>query len=173
MKDQDLEHLRYPVGRFHFEGELTPETRRALIDEIAALPAAFRVAVAGLSEAQLETPYRPEGWTLRQVVHHMPDSHLNAYIRFRLALTEDVPTIRPYMEERWAELPDARTAPPEVSLALLETLHDRWVRLLRAMSPSDFARTLQHPASGSFTLDKMLALYAWHGRHHLAHVTAR
>ncbi|MHB1861906.1 MAG: YfiT family bacillithiol transferase [Gemmatimonadaceae bacterium] len=166
--------LRYPIGRFERPAQLTTPERGALIDAIAAAPAALRAAVRGLSDAQLDTPYRPEGWTVRQVVHHVPDSHLNSYTRFRLALTEEQPTIKPYDEARWAELPDARGPLVAESLALLDALHARWVALLRAMSPAEFARTLVHPErpGAPMTLDMMVALYAWHGRHHVAHITA-
>ena len=126
----------------------------------------------GLSAQQLDTPYRDGGWTVRQVVHHVPDSHLNSYIRFKLALTEEEPTIRPYMEDRWAELPEAKTAPIELSLSLLEDLHKRWILMLRAIQPAEWKRTFRHPEIGPMTLEKNLALYAWHGRHHVAHVTA-
>lgn len=125
----------------------------------------------GLRDAQLDTPYREGGWTVRQVAHHVPDSHMNAYVRFRLALTEERPTIKTYEEARWAELADAKTAPVEVSLALLEPLHERWVRLLRSLSAGDLARTFTHPEHGVRTLEWMLFLYAWHGRHHTAHIT--
>jgi len=150
---------------------LTPEERRGAIATIAATPGNLRAAVAGLSEAQLDTPYRPDGWTVRQVVHHVPDSHMNAYVRFKLALTEDEPTIRPYMEERWARLPDS-SEPIATSLALLEVLHERWVKVLSAMSPEDWARTYRHPESGVHKLDALLATYAWHGPHHVAHITS-
>ena len=164
--------LRYPIGKFNLEGEITPDQRQKWIDEIAAAPAQLRVAVEGLSPAQLETPYRPGGWTVRQVVHHLPDSHLNSYVRFKLALTEPEPTIKPYEQERWAELSDARTAPIEISLALLESLHQRWVLLLRSLTPADLARTFRHPELGLRTLDATVGLYAWHGRHHIAHITS-
>ncbi|HXT15777.1 MAG TPA: putative metal-dependent hydrolase [Gemmatimonadaceae bacterium] len=164
------ESLSYPVGRYQRPGVLTADQRRAAIDSIANTPAAFRAAVRGLNETQLDTPYRPDGWTVRQVVHHVPDSHLNAYTRVKLALTEDTPTIKPYDESAWARLEDARSTPIETSLMLLETLHDRWVRVLRAMQPSDFERTLNHPAMGTMTLDDVLAMYEWHGRHHAAHI---
>lgn len=141
------------------------------IDAIAATPANLRSAVRGLSEAQLDTPYRPGGWTVRQVVHHVPDSHSNAYTRFKLTLTEDVPTIKPYDEGAWAKLDDTRTTPIETSLAMMDALHDRWVRLLRSLGPADFARTLNHPENGIMNLDQLLALYAWHGAHHVAHIT--
>ena len=163
---------RYPVGKYERRDVLTPEERAAMIEQIAAAPRKLREAVAGLTPQQMETPYREGGWTLRQVVHHIPDSHLNSYVRFKLALTETTPTIRPYDEARWAELPDSVHTPPETSMTLLESLHDRWVRLLRSMSADDFRRTLNHPENGLMTLDAMLALYAWHGRHHVAHITA-
>ncbi len=161
---------RYPIGPFQWEGSLSDDARHRAIDEIAEAPARLRSAVEGLSPGQLDTPYRPGGWTIRQVVHHLPDSHLNAYTRFKLALTEETPTIKPYDEARWAELADTQSTPPEVSLALLEALHKRWVVLLRSLEPRDFARMLRHPERGVMSLDEMLALYAWHGRHHVAHI---
>lgn len=165
--------LRYPIGRFVAPREVTDADRRASISELTALPRLTEAAVAGLDDRRLDTPYRPGGWTVRQVIHHLPDSHLNAYTRFRLALTEEEPTIRPYFEERWAELPDAREGPIELSLALLEALHARWVALLRALKPADWGRSFVHPQHGRrMTLDETLALYAWHGRHHVAHITA-
>ncbi len=145
--------------------------RKTCLDEIAGTPANLRSAVKGLSDAQLDTPYRAGGWTVRQVVHHVPDSHLNSYVRFKLALTEDEPTIKPYAEDRWAELADTKSTPIEVSLTLLESLHDRWVRLLRSLSTEDWKRTFRHPDLGAMNLEKTLALYAWHGRHHVSHVT--
>jgi uncharacterized damage-inducible protein DinB len=163
---------RYPIGRYERRDVLTPDERAAMIEQIAAVPRKMRDAVAGLTPQQLETPYRDGGWTLRQVVHHVPDSHMNSYVRFKLALTEETPTIRPYDEARWAELADSVDTPPATSMALLESLHDRWVRLLRSMSAEDFQRTLNHPENGLMTLDAMLALYAWHGRHHVAHITS-
>jgi uncharacterized damage-inducible protein DinB len=164
--------LRFPVGKFHFEGPLTEPQKQASLDEIARTPAKLRAAVKGLSEAQLDTPYRPGGWTVRQVVHHLPDSHMNSYVRFKLALTESEPTIKPYAEDRWAELADSKSTPVEVSLTLLESLHDRWAHLLRSLSPEDWKRTFRHPEMGAMTLEKTLALYAWHGRHHVAHITS-
>ena len=164
--------LQYPIGRFEFPREVSSEDRARFIQEIAETPANLRAAVAGLSGEQLDTPYRPGGWTVRQVVHHVPDSHMNSYVRFRLALTEEEPTIKPYDEARWAELADARTAGIETSLALLETLHERWVLLLRALSDEDFRRQFRHPELGVVSLEKNLALYAWHGRHHVAHITS-
>jgi uncharacterized damage-inducible protein DinB len=163
---------RYPIGRADLKPVLSPEERRAAIDSIAATPANLRAAVAGLTPEQLDTSYREGGWTVRQVIHHVPDSHMNAYIRFKLALTEDEPPIKTYAEDRWAKLADARTTPVDVSLTLLETLHHRWDIILRAMTPEDFQRPLQHPDHGRITLDQMLGLYSWHGRHHVAHVTA-
>jgi uncharacterized damage-inducible protein DinB len=147
------------------------EERRQWIAEIAACPARLRAAVAGLTAAQFDTPYRPGGWTVRQVVHHVPDSHLNAYVRFKLALTEDSPTIKPYDEAAWAELPDTAATPIEVSLDLLESLHARWVRLLESMTEADFARRFHHPESGTMSLDTYLSGYALHCRHHVAHIT--
>jgi hypothetical protein len=160
------------VGKFHWKGELTDADRAELIGQIAEAPARMREAAAGMTEAQLDTPYRPGGWTARQVIHHVPDSHMNAYVRFKLALTEDQPTIKPYFEDRWAELADTKVTPIETSLALLESLHERWVNLLRSMTPTDFARNLNHPEHGLISLDWMLADYAWHGRHHVGHVKA-
>lgn len=166
-----MDDLRFPVGKFHFDGPVTPEQQRAFLDEIAQTPPKLRAAVKGLSDAQLDTAYRPGGWTVRQVLHHIPDSHLNSYVRFKLALTEDNPTIKPYAEDRWAELADTRATPIEVSLTLLDSLHDRWVRLLRSLTAEQWKRTFRHPELGPMTLEKTLALYAWHGRHHVAHIT--
>ena len=164
--------LRYPIGKAETHAELDPEQRRELISRIERTPDRLREAVAGLNAEQLDTPYRPGGWTVRQLVHHVPDSHLNAYTRFKLALTEDEPAIKTYDEGRWAELPDSRSVPVEVSLALLENLHRRWVALLRALPEADFQKTLRHPDWGRMTLDQILGIYAWHGDHHVAHVTA-
>jgi len=162
---------RFPIGKFHYDGPPAAEQRQQFIDEIAQTPANLRTAIQGISEAQLDTPYRDGGWTVRQVVHHVPDSHLNSYVRFKLALTEDEPTIKPYAEDRWAELADTKATPVEVSLTLLDSLHDRWVRLLRSLSPEEWKRSFRHPEVGLMTLEKALALYAWHGRHHVAHIT--
>ena len=164
--------LRYPIGPFEWRGENSEEDRRRYLDEIEQAPGNLYAAIRGLSDEQLDTPYRPGGWTVRQVVHHLPDSHLNSYVRFRLALTEDEPTIKPYDESRWAELADARTAPVEISLAFIEWLHRRWMVLLRSLTPADFARQFRHPEIGVVSLDRNLALYAWHGRHHVAHITS-
>lgn len=163
--------LSYPIGKFSWSGSSTPQQRSEHIAKLAAAPAALRAAVKGLSPAQLDTPYRPQGWTVRQVVHHVPESHMNAYIRFKLALTEDEPTIKPYMEDRWAELADVPQAPIEASLALFENLHLRFVTLLKTLEPAQFARTFKHPELGVQSLDRALAMYAWHGAHHTAHIT--
>jgi hypothetical protein len=163
--------LRYPIGRFRRPASLTPDERSAATAALAETPARLREAVAGLAPTQLDTPYRPGGWTVRQLVHHVPDSHLNAYVRCKLALTEDEPTIRPYYEDRWAQLPESRSAPLAPSLALLESLHQRWDLVLREMAPADWERTLVHPESGRQSVEQLIALYVWHGRHHVAHVT--
>ena len=164
--------LRYPVGRYEPPAAPTPAERDHWIAEIADLPARFRAALGGLDAAQLDTPYRPGGWTVRQLAHHVADSHMNAYTRFKLALTEPEPTIKPYDEARWAELPDVQAVAPAVSLALLDALHVRWVALLRGMSPDEWQRGFRHPEHGRvMRLDHALGMYAWHGRHHTAHVT--
>ena len=162
---------RYPIGKFTFDGSMDETQRKQFINDIEQTPRLLRAAVTGLSQQQLDTPYRDGGWTVRQVVHHVPESHMNAYLRFKLALTEDEPTIKPYMEDRWAELPEVRSTPPEVSLALMDPLHDRWVRLLRSLQPEDWKRKFRHPELGVVSLEKNLALYSWHGRHHVAHIT--
>jgi uncharacterized damage-inducible protein DinB len=165
--------LRYPIGPFTPITPADPDERARLVDEIAALPERLAEALTGASETDLERTYRDGGWTVRQVVHHVADSHLNAYTRFKLALTEDDPTIKPYDEGRWAELADVGATPIGVSLALLVALHQRWVVLLRSLTGDELARTYRHPEHGRvFTLDETLALYAWHGRHHTAHVRA-
>lgn len=167
-----MNDVRYPIGPFSSVGRpLTPEERASLIDAIEGHPARMRAAVDGLTDDQLDTRYRDDGWTLRQVVHHVVDSHVNAYVRFKLAKTEDNPTIRPYEEHIWAELPDGKTAPVEGSLAILEALHARWVSFLRALGPDDFARPLQYPGVGDVNVDLLLELYGWHGPHHEAHIT--
>jgi len=164
--------LKYPVGKFDFDAPIAEADHARLIDEIAATPAALRAAVTGLSRDQLETRYRAGGWTVKQVVHHVPDSHMNAYSRFKLALTEDEPTIKPYDEAKWAELPDSQKVAAEVSLRLVEAIHERWVPLLRSMDSADFRRGFRHPDHGRvLTLQQVLGLYAWHGRHHVAHIT--
>jgi uncharacterized damage-inducible protein DinB len=164
--------LRYPVGKYQPVQTLLEQERQRLLAQVEEAPKKLRAAVDGLSHEQLDTPYRDGGWTVRQVVHHLPDSHMNSYVRFKLALTEDEPTIKPYNETRWAELSDSKSTPVETSLALMDALHERWVNLLRGMSPSDFARKMKHPERGAMTLDDTLGLYAWHGRHHVAHITS-
>ena len=163
--------LRYPVGKFDWHDPVPPEAIPRLIDDIGATPGWLREAVRGLNDEQLDTSYRPGGWTVRQLVHHVADSHANMYIRLRLALTEDEPVIKPYDQDKWAALPDASTMPIEVSLQFLECMHARWVTLLRSLSPSDFLRCFRHPEVGLIRLDAATAGYAWHGRHHTAHVT--
>lgn len=167
-----MSDLRYPIGKFAWAGPSnTPAERKKFIKEIEQTPARLRVAVAGLSPKQLRTPYRPGGWTVWQTVHHLPESHMNAYMRFKLALTEDRPTIKPYDEAQWAKTGEVANTNLEVSLALLEALHQRWVRLLRSLSKEDFSRVFVHPELGEVSLDRNLALYAWHGKHHTAHIT--
>ena len=161
---------RFPTGTFTFDPHATPESRSRAIATIRETPAKLRAAARGLTDAQLDTPYRDGGWTARQVIHHVPESHMNAFVRFKLALTENNPTIKPYDEDAWAKLADVPRAPIESSLALLDALHERWVALLEVMMPEDFARPLVHPDRGPITLDWMLQLYAWHGPHHTAHV---
>jgi hypothetical protein len=150
---------------------MTPERARECLAAIAETPAKLRAAVAGLTDQQLDTPYRPGGWTVRQVVHHVPDSHMNSYMRFRLALTEEQPAIKGYDEAAWAKLPDAQSAPVEISLSLLDTLHRRWVMLLESLTPEQWKRTFLHSELGPVSLERNLALYAWHGKHHVAHIT--
>ncbi|HEY1947179.1 MAG TPA: bacillithiol transferase BstA [Bryobacteraceae bacterium] len=163
--------LRYPVGHYEAPDLIRKDQRNTWIAELSSLPENLKQAVAGLSEAQLDTPYRPGGWSVRQVVHHLPDSHINCYVRFRLALTEPSPLIKPYEEAAWAELADARTAPTALSLSLLEALHQRWVALLKTLTEDEFARTFRHPELGEVRLDWALGLYAWHSRHHVAQIT--
>jgi hypothetical protein len=167
------EDLRYPVGKYEYRGPWTEPQRGAFIQTIADTPARLREAVGGLSAAQLDTPYREGGWTVRQVAHHLPDSHMNAFTRFKLALTEEQPTIKPYDEARWAELGDVPGTPVETSITLLDALHQRWVVLLRSMQSKDWERTYVHPEHGkTFTLDNVLGLYDWHCRHHVGHITS-
>ncbi|MED1203982.1 YfiT family bacillithiol transferase [Heyndrickxia acidicola] len=160
---------KYPIGQFQFEGEITPSVREGWIKEIERLPLKLKEAVKDLSDVQLNTPYRNGGWTVWQVVHHVADSHMNAYIRFKLALTEDKPIIKPYEEARWAELADY-SLPIDVSLALLDALHERWTALLKDLTLSELKKTFIHPESGEISLEKNIGLYAWHGRHHVAHI---
>jgi uncharacterized damage-inducible protein DinB len=166
-----MSDLSFPIGKFHFDGPPTADERQKLVEEISQAPENLRAAVEGLSPQQLDTPYRPEGWTVRQVAHHVPDSHMNAYIRFKLALTEDEPTIKPYEQQLWADLGDTKSTPIEVSLTMLDSLHQRWVQLLRSFSATDWKRKFRHPELGIVSLEKSLALYAWHGKHHVAHIT--
>ncbi|HYB61551.1 MAG TPA: putative metal-dependent hydrolase [Methylomirabilota bacterium] len=163
--------LQYPIGKLVRKSVLTPEERRIAIEQIAEAPGRLCIAVAGLTPAQLDTPYREGGWTVRQVVHHLADSHLNSFVRFKLALTEQEPTIKPYDQDLWARLPDSEL-PIEISLSLLTALHQRWVALLQSMKPADFARRLRHPEMGVVTLDGNVGMYSWHCRHHVAHITA-
>ncbi len=163
---------RFPIGRFQFPDESTAHQRTGWIADIERLPGLLQDALDALPPDQIDTPYRPGGWTVRQVVHHVADSHMNAFMRFKLALTEDEPTIKPYHQERWAETADSLNVHPAVSLSLIRALHQRWAALLRSMKPEDFGRTFRHPEQGRLlTLDQTLALYAWHGRHHAAHIT--
>jgi hypothetical protein len=167
----DLETLRYPVGKFErVTAPIDRATRAAHIRTVEELPARMRSLTAGLDDAQLETPYRPGGWTIRQVVHHVADSHVNAYVRMKLAATEELPAIRTYQEQLWAELPDGKSGPIELSLALLDALHRRWIVFLRNLPEADFARPYNHPDWGPMAIDEGLAMYAWHSRHHAAHV---
>jgi len=165
-----VEDLRYPVGKFSFDGDITPEKRRAWIQTIERLPGELRRAVSGLSPQQLDTPYREGGWTVRQVAHHVADSHMNSFIRCKLALTESRPTIKPYDQDEWAKTADVGNTDVELSLVLVEGLHARWTRLLSSLSPADFAREFNHPEGGIQTMERQLQLYAWHCRHHVAHI---
>ncbi|MBI1389875.1 MAG: bacillithiol transferase BstA [bacterium] len=171
--EANLEELRFPIGQFSYCGPCDEDQRMMYISDIESAPEDLAQAVRGLSDEQLDTPYREGGWTLRQVVHHLADSHANSYVRFRLALTEDHPTIRPYCEDRWGELEDARFAPVEISLTLLSALHQRWVILLRSLESGDYAKAYFHPESKrDVSLDEALAMYAWHGKHHISHITS-
>ncbi|WP_217596667.1 YfiT family bacillithiol transferase [Cohnella sp. GbtcB17] len=166
-----MDDLRYPIGKFTYEGDIAPEQRRQWIQEIAALPEMLSEAVRGLNDVQLDTPYREGGWKVRQVVHHIGDSHMNSLTRFKLALTEDRPTIKPYEEQLWAELADSRDLPIGPSLALIAAVHVRWTALLGSLSDEQFAREFYHPGSGETTrLDRCLGMYVWHGKHHTAHI---
>ena len=162
--------LRYPIGPFSPRPSLTPQEREALIEELAHYPADLRFLVQSLSDGQLDTPYREDGWTVRQVVHHLPDSHMQGYVRFKLAVTEDMPTIRTYEQAGWGGTEDSRSAPVESSLRMLEALHDRWAYFLRTLKEEDFRRSYRHPELGEVSLEKTLQLYVWHGKHHLGHI---
>ena len=168
---RDIMDLRYPIGRGELKGEITPERRQEWINDIEEAPGLLRAAVEGLREEQLDTPYREGGWTPRQLVHHLCDSNINNYVRFKLAVTEEEPTIKVWDQTLWAELVDARTAPVEVSLSLLDSLHIRWVTFLRSLREADYARTFNHPESGVVTLERNLHGYSWHCRHHTAQIT--
>jgi hypothetical protein len=163
--------LRYPIGPFDDRAAITADMRESAVTTIAELPSRMRAAIAGLSDSQLDTPYRPDGWTVRQLVHHVADSHINAYVRTKLGLTEKEPTVKPYDQELWVPLSDSRL-PVDVSLWILDGLHARWAELWRSLSPQQFARIFMHPELGTVTLDSQLQMYAWHSRHHVAHVTA-
>ena len=171
MSAEVSKDARFPIGRYEAPETITPQHLAAWIDEIAVAPAQLRAAVAGLTVTQFDTPYREGGWTVRQVAHHVPDSHMNAYVRFKLALTETDPVIKPYEEGEWARLNDVTDTPIETSLVLLEKLHERWVILLRAMSSDSWQRNYKHPEMGLVPLARAAGLYAWHGKHHVAHVT--
>jgi hypothetical protein len=167
-----LERLRFPVGPFDVTARVPDDRVPALIDEIAQAPSQLRAAVAGLTEEQLDTPYRPDGWTVRQVVHHLPDSHMNSLLRMKWALTEDEPMIKTYAEQLWAQLADGRSAPVDLSLGLLDALHARWVYLLESLSPEQLQRCFRHPEMGRISIRVAIAFYAWHGRHHIAHISS-
>lgn len=162
--------IRYPIGTLKMEDTITGEKRRQYIDQFAETPSMLRQAVSGLSSSQLDTPYRPEGWTIRQVAHHLADSHMNAYVRFKMALTEENPTVKSYEQERWADLEDSRTTPVEDTLSVIDGLYRRWTILLRSLNPEGFARTLDHPDWGIISLDRYLSICVWHGMHHIAHI---
>ncbi|HWR36427.1 MAG TPA: bacillithiol transferase BstA [Clostridia bacterium] len=170
MSTHPTTDARYPIGKFTWAGPNTESDRKCYIDQIEQAPVQLRAAVFGLTDQQLDTPYREGGWTVRQVVHHVADSHMNAYIRFKLALTENEPTVKPYDEKAWAEQPDSKL-PVEVSLQLFDRLHQRFTTILRSMKPADFDRKLRHPELGEVVLDRYVAMYAWHGKHHVAHIT--
>lgn len=166
----DVDALRYPTGPFDPKPSLTSQERADLIEELAHFPADLRFLVMSLPDEQLDTPYREGGWTVRQVVHHLPDSHLQGYVRFKLAMTEESPTIKTYGQAEWGETADTRTGPVEMSLALLEALHERWALFLKSLTEEDFSREYVHPEMGAVSLEKTLQLYVWHGKHHLGHI---
>ncbi len=167
-----MDALRYPIGPHDSSWDATAATRQLRIADLAEAPARLAAAVDGLTADQLDTPHRPGGRTVRQVVHHVPDSHMNAYIRCKPALTEEAPTVRPYDQDAWSTLPDYRATPVAASLLLMRSLHERWVVLPRSLEPAAFSRTLHHPADGVMPLDQLVGRYAWHGKHHVAHITA-
>ena len=167
----DTEELKYPIGRFKAPATFTEQQLKGWIEDIGHLPSNVEIAIQHLDEHQLQTPYRPDGWTIQEVVHHLPDSHMNSYIRFKLALTENNPVIKPYEEGLWAELPDVKLTPVNVSVTLLHALHVRWVNLMNNMTAKDFDKTVFHPErKKEIALKEMVALYAWHGQHHLMHI---
>ena len=170
IKNRVMPDLRYPIGPFEAGPPLDISKRLVLLSQLAEVPSRLQAAVAGLSESQLDTPYRPAGWTVRQVVHHLADAQMNWYVRTKLALTEDEPLVRPYDEVRWAELHDARTGPLEPSLMMLDGLHRRWVELFRSLTEEQWNRKLMHPDRGAFVLNATLPMHVWHGRHHTAHI---
>ena len=166
-----MENITHPIGKFLFDKDVTPGKRAACVGDITELPARLRAVVDGLSSSQLDTPYREGGWTVRQVIHHLADSHMNAFIRFKLALTEDSPPIKAYNQDTWADTADGRRADVGLSLSLIEGLHGRWASLLASMGPADFGRSFTHPERGLVSLDNTLQMYAWHSRHHVAHIS--
>jgi DinB family protein len=168
----ELDDLRYPIGKHNVRAPIDAESVKAAIRDIRELPDRLAAAIAGLNDKQLDTVYRPGGWTVRQVVHHLPDSHVNAYTRLKLALTEDVPVIKTYDEEKWAELRDGKSLPVEPSLSLIKGLHSRWTSLLEGLGEAEFQRELMHPDAGKFSIAQLTGLYGWHSRHHVAHITS-
>ena len=171
MKEEEIELLKYPIGKFAAKENVTEQDVKWYINTIALFPSKLKHAVSALTDEMLDTPYREGGWTVRQVVHHTADSHMNSYIRFKLALTEDVPAIRPYFEDRWAELPEAKSGPVELSLPLIEALHKRWAAMLKNLTPAQLKLRLYHPESKmEMTVEYLIGLYAWHSEHHLAHI---
>ncbi len=170
MQETNLEELKYPIGKFKFEGELTEELKNKYIKDYEEAPSLLRNAVEDLNEEQLNTQYRPDGWTVKQVVHHLPDSHMNSFIRFKLTLTEKQPIIKSYDEKLWAKLPDTINTPVSVSLDLFEALQKRFAALLRAVPLDDFKKTFIHPELGLVALERNIGVYAWHGKHHVAQI---
>ena len=168
----DIKKLRYPIGEFQFDADVTAEKREQYTTDYAAIPYALESAVAGLTDERLDTPYRDEGWTVRQVVHHLADSHMNAYVRFKLVLTEDEPRVHSTDQEAWAELADARTAPVESSIELFRLLHGRWIIAIQALSPENYQRTFWHPWWETVSIEFLVQSYIWHGRHHIAQITS-
>jgi uncharacterized damage-inducible protein DinB len=168
----DLEQLKYPIGKFHFDEQTAADLRQSRIEELAATAVRLRQAVEGLTDDQLDTPYRPDGWTARQVAHHLADASMNGFIRAKLALTENQPLVKTFEENEWVKLPDSNRLPVEPSLRMLEGIHERMDALLRSLPPETFSLAFQHPVSGLNTLDRLLAYFSWHGKHHAAHITS-